>query len=111
MNQQPWTFLVVRDRAKIERMRKRTLENIVKYFDSQKDLKPAELETKKVQAFASRRDISPLRSMSPCWWIPSVHAADMRPSTTAPWRRPTSCSRRAPWATGPRTLRMASQMR
>ena len=47
MNQQPWTFLVVRDRAKIERMRKRTLENIVKYFDSQKDLKPAELETKK----------------------------------------------------------------
>lgn len=33
MNQQPWMFLVVRDRAKIEQMKKRTLERITRYFD------------------------------------------------------------------------------
>lgn len=54
MNQQPWKFLVVRDRAKIELLRKRTLENLAKYFDkqaaSQKDAKPGELEAKRAQA-------------------------------------------------------------
>jgi nitroreductase len=54
MNQQPWKFLVVRDRAKIELLRKRTLENLAKDFDkyaaSQKDAKPAELEAKRAQA-------------------------------------------------------------
>jgi nitroreductase len=33
MNQQPWKFLVVRDRAKIEAMRKRTIELVTKRFD------------------------------------------------------------------------------
>jgi nitroreductase len=31
MNQQPWTFLVIRDRAKIEAMKKRTLELVAKF--------------------------------------------------------------------------------
>ncbi len=33
MNQQPWKFLVIRDPAKIERMKKRTLEGLIKYLD------------------------------------------------------------------------------
>jgi nitroreductase len=36
MNQQPWTFLVVRDRAKIEAMKKRTLETVAKFVSADK---------------------------------------------------------------------------
>lgn len=54
MNQQPWKFLVVRDRAKIELLRKRTLENLNREFDKQaanrKDAKPGEIETQRAQA-------------------------------------------------------------
>jgi nitroreductase len=54
MNQQPWKFLVVRNRAKIELMKKRTLDNVAAYMDKeaakQKDAKPADLEAKKAQA-------------------------------------------------------------
>jgi len=34
MNQQPWKFLVVRDRAKIDAMRKRTLDLLAKRFET-----------------------------------------------------------------------------
>ena len=34
MNQQPWKFLVVRDPAKIEAMKKRTVEMVTKRFDA-----------------------------------------------------------------------------
>ncbi|MGE5570434.1 MAG: nitroreductase family protein [Rhodospirillales bacterium] len=51
MNQQPWKFLVVRDRAKIEAMKKQTLGLIEKQFESfaaeNKDLKPEELNARK----------------------------------------------------------------
>jgi len=36
MNQQPWTFLVIRDRAKIEAMKKRTLDNVAKFVSADK---------------------------------------------------------------------------
>ncbi len=36
MNQQPWTFLVIRDRAKIEAMKKRTLETVAKFVSAEK---------------------------------------------------------------------------
>ncbi len=36
MNQQPWTFLVVRDKAKIEAMKKRTLEMVGKFVSADK---------------------------------------------------------------------------
>ncbi|MGE5646197.1 MAG: nitroreductase family protein [Acidobacteriota bacterium] len=54
MNQQPWKFLVVRDKAKIGLMRKRTLEilerNFVEYAAKNKDVAAAELEKKKTDA-------------------------------------------------------------
>ncbi len=36
MNQQPWTFLVVRDKAKIEEMKKRTLEMVARFVPADK---------------------------------------------------------------------------
>lgn len=33
MNQQPWIFLVVQDKAKIEEMKKRTLDSLSRRFD------------------------------------------------------------------------------
>lgn len=54
MNQQPWMFLVIRDRAKIEAMRKRTLDLLAKNFDDyaaqHKEAGAAELEKKKKEA-------------------------------------------------------------
>jgi nitroreductase len=52
MNQQPWIFLVIRDRAKIEAMRKRTMEGTLKYFDglAKSDKPPADLEAKRAAA-------------------------------------------------------------
>jgi nitroreductase len=54
MNQQPWTFLVVRDKAKIEAMKKRTLELLNKNFDdyaaSHKEVDAAVLASKKAGA-------------------------------------------------------------
>lgn len=54
MNQQPWKFLVVRDRAKIEQMKKRTLERLTRYFDESaaknKETGSAELEKRKKDA-------------------------------------------------------------
>lgn len=51
MNQQPWKFLVVRDRAKIEAMKKQTLGLVEKQFESfaaqNTDLKPEELNARK----------------------------------------------------------------
>ncbi|MGD0015426.1 MAG: nitroreductase family protein [Bryobacteraceae bacterium] len=45
MNQQPWKFLVVRDKAKIERMRARTMELALKYAETAAT--PAEREARK----------------------------------------------------------------
>ncbi|MGA2324659.1 MAG: nitroreductase family protein [Bryobacteraceae bacterium] len=54
MNQQPWMFLVVRDRAKIEQMKKRTLERLTRYFDDSaaknKEKDAAALEKRKKDA-------------------------------------------------------------
>jgi hypothetical protein len=54
MNQQPWTFLVVRDRAKIERMKKLTLARLTKYIDESaarnKETSGAGLEKRKKDA-------------------------------------------------------------
>lgn len=55
MNQQPWKFLVVRDKTKIEAMRKRTLDRVTKYFDglaaSNKDAaKAAEIEKNRAKS-------------------------------------------------------------
>jgi nitroreductase len=52
MNQQPWIFLVIRDRAKIEAMKKRTLEGTHKYFDLQaRSAKPpGDLEAQRAAA-------------------------------------------------------------
>jgi nicotinate-nucleotide--dimethylbenzimidazole phosphoribosyltransferase len=54
MNQQPWTFLVVRDKAKIEAMRKRTLDTIAASFDKyaaeHKGAENAALAAKKAEA-------------------------------------------------------------
>src|ERR1700690_2336631 len=36
MNQQPWTFLVIRDPTKIEAMKKRTLETVAKFVSADK---------------------------------------------------------------------------
>lgn len=36
MNQQPWTFLVVRDKAKIDAMKKRTLDLVAKFVSADK---------------------------------------------------------------------------
>jgi nitroreductase len=51
MNQQPWKFLVVRDPAKIEAMKKQTLGILEKRFESfsaqRKDMKPEELQAQK----------------------------------------------------------------
>ena len=54
MNQQPWKFLVMRDRAKIEAMKKRTLERLVTRMDAalaqKKDMKASDIESRKAQA-------------------------------------------------------------
>ncbi len=54
MNQQPWKFLVIRDRAKIEAMRKMTLGLLEKRYESfaaqRKDMKPEELQAQKAKA-------------------------------------------------------------
>jgi nitroreductase len=54
MNQQPWKFLVVRDRAKIEAMKKYTLSRLAKRFDEavaqKKDMKPADIESQKAKS-------------------------------------------------------------
>jgi nitroreductase len=52
MNQQPGIFLVVRDRAKIEQMKKLTLDRLTKYFDGSaaKSTDPAALEKRKKDA-------------------------------------------------------------
>ena len=54
MNQQPWKFLVVRDRAKIELMRKRTLDRLTSYFDNSaakdKNARGADFEKRKKDA-------------------------------------------------------------
>ena len=51
INQQPWKFLVIRDQAKIEAMRKMTLGLLEKRFESfkaqRKDMKPEELNAQK----------------------------------------------------------------
>jgi nitroreductase len=47
MNQQPWKFLVIRDKAKIEAMKKRSLDKIAKYFEGRQNLKPDEIEKQK----------------------------------------------------------------
>jgi nitroreductase len=55
MNQQPWKFLVVRDRTKIDAMRKRTLELIDKRLDelaAQKKLKAAEIAGHRAKSVA-----------------------------------------------------------
>jgi nitroreductase len=56
MNQQPWKFLVVRDRTKIDAMRKRTIERIGKYFEEyaakQKDMKAEDLAARKAKSIA-----------------------------------------------------------
>ncbi len=51
MNQQPWKFLVIRDKAKIDAMRKKQFEMISSYMDSQlKDMASGEREKKKTEA-------------------------------------------------------------
>jgi nitroreductase len=54
MNQQPWKFLVIKDRAKIERMRKRTMElldqRFVDYVAKNPDAKREDLEARKADA-------------------------------------------------------------
>ncbi len=54
MNQQPWKFLVIREKAKIDAMKKRSLDTLSKRFDEiaqkSKDLKPEELERRKASA-------------------------------------------------------------
>jgi nitroreductase len=54
MNQQPWKFLVVRDRAKIESMKKKTLELLARNFEDyaakNKTLDTKELENRKAQS-------------------------------------------------------------
>jgi len=54
MNQQPWKFLVIQDRTKIEAMKKRSLDSISRRFDEfaakNKDLKPEELKRRKASS-------------------------------------------------------------
>jgi nitroreductase len=56
MNQQPWKFLVIRDRARIERLRKRTLEVLVQRADAElakkAEMSPADREAEKKKAIA-----------------------------------------------------------
>ncbi len=51
MNQQPWMFLVVQDRAKIEAMKKRSLDSLSRRFDEaaakSKDTKAEEIQRRK----------------------------------------------------------------
>ena len=54
MNQQPWKFLVVRDKARIEAMKKRSLESLAKRFDelaaNNRDIKPEDLARRKADS-------------------------------------------------------------
>jgi nitroreductase len=54
MNQQPWKFLVIRDKAKIEQMKKRSLDRITKYFEKyaadHKETPAAEVEANKAKS-------------------------------------------------------------
>jgi nitroreductase len=54
MNQQPWIFLVIQDKAKIEAMKKRSLDSLSRRFDEvaakSKDAKPDEIERRKASA-------------------------------------------------------------
>jgi len=54
MNQQPWMFLVIQDKAKIEAMRKRSLDSLSRRFDEaaakSKDAKPEDIERRKAGA-------------------------------------------------------------
>jgi nitroreductase len=51
MNQQPWIFLVVEDKTKIDAMKKRTLDSLSRRFDEyaakSKDAKPEEIQRRK----------------------------------------------------------------
>lgn len=55
MNQQPWKFLVIQDKAKIEAMKKRTFDSLSRRFEEfaakNKDLKPEELQRRKADSF------------------------------------------------------------
>jgi nitroreductase len=54
MNQQPWMFLVIQDKAKIETMKKRSLDSLSRRFDEaaakSKDAKPDEIARRKASA-------------------------------------------------------------
>lgn len=54
MNQQPWMFLVIQDKAKIEAMRRRSLDSLSRRFDEaaakSKDAKPEDIERRKAGA-------------------------------------------------------------
>jgi len=54
MNQQPWKFLVIQDKAKIEAMRKRSLDSLSRRFEEyaakNKDVKPEELERRRASS-------------------------------------------------------------
>lgn len=54
MNQQPWMFLVIQDKAKIEAMKKRSLDSLSRRFDEaaakSKDAKLDEIERRKASA-------------------------------------------------------------
>ncbi len=54
MNQQPWMFLVVQDKAKIEAMKKRSLDSLSRRFDEaaakSKDAKLEDIERRKASA-------------------------------------------------------------
>jgi nitroreductase len=54
MNQQPWKFLVIQDKGKIEAMRKRTLDLLSRRFDEfaqkNRDIKPEELMRRKASS-------------------------------------------------------------
>ncbi len=54
MNQQPWMFLVIQDKAKIEAMRKRSLDSLSRRFDEaaakSKDAKLEDIERRKAGA-------------------------------------------------------------
>jgi len=54
MNQQPWKFLVIRDRTKIDAMKKRTLDLLAKRFEASaaknKELKASDIESRKAQS-------------------------------------------------------------
>ena len=56
MNQQPWIFLVIQDRGRIEAMKKRTLDLLATRLDAHaekdRDVKAADLAKQKAQAIA-----------------------------------------------------------